>query len=256
MTSSSVPSCRRPDVYKRQAQHHAVFLRVLERFQAALDLGLGKFLVRLLTPADEHLVGVVAVVMVVMMVVLAVLIMVMVAAAVGIVALVIVVIVMMMVVMVFMLVLVIVVMMMVMMFMLILVLVIMMVMMAAAIRVVALVIVVVMMMVVRLFFHFLEFERDGGLLLHGLFDLRAGQLRPRRGNDHGVVILLANQVNAGVELGLGHAIRAGEDDGVGRLNLVVVELAEVLHIHFALRRVRYGDKIDVYKRQAFIYAQF
>ena len=98
-------------------------------------------------------------------------------------------------------------------------------------------------MVVRLFFHFLEFERDGGLLLHGLFDLRPGQLRPRRGNDHGIVILLANQVNAGVELGLGHAIRAGEDDGVGRFDLVVVELAEVLHVHFALRRVRYGDKI-------------
>ena len=147
--------------------------------------------------------------------------------------------------MVFVLVLVIVVMMMVMMFMLILVIiVVMMVMMAAAIRVVALiVIVVVMVMVVRLFFHFLEFERDGGLLLHGLFDLRPGQLRPRRGNDHGIVILLANQVNAGVELGLGHAIRAGEDDGVGRFDLVVVELAEVLHVHFALRRVRYGDKI-------------
>ena len=44
------------------AQDNAVGLRVLKRLQDALDLGLGELLVRLLAPADEDLVGVMAVV--------------------------------------------------------------------------------------------------------------------------------------------------------------------------------------------------
>ena len=46
-----------------------------------------------------------------------------------------------------------------------------------------------------------------------------------------------------IELGLIHTVRAGEDDGVGRFDLVVVELAEVLHIHLALRRIRHSHKV-------------
>ena len=42
----------------------AILLRVLQRLQAALDLGFGVFLVRFLAPADEDLVSVVAVVVI------------------------------------------------------------------------------------------------------------------------------------------------------------------------------------------------
>ena len=52
-----------------RAQDDAVGIRVLERFQDAFDLGLCEFLVRFLAPADEDLVGVMAVVVMVMMVV-------------------------------------------------------------------------------------------------------------------------------------------------------------------------------------------
>ena len=53
-----------------RAQDDAIGIRVLERFQDAFDLGLREFLMRFLAPADENLVGVMAVVVMVMMVVL------------------------------------------------------------------------------------------------------------------------------------------------------------------------------------------
>ena len=52
-----------------RAQDDAIGIRVLERFQDAFDLGLREFLMRFLAPADENLVGVMAVVVMVMMVV-------------------------------------------------------------------------------------------------------------------------------------------------------------------------------------------
>ena len=115
---------------------------------------------------------------------------------------------------------------------------------AGAVRIVALVVLVmVMMMVVRLFFELCKLDGDGAALLHRLHQLLAGQLRPRGRNDHGVLVVFADHVDALVELFLRHAVGAAEDDGVGRLDLVIVELAEVLHIHLALRRVRHGHEI-------------
>ena len=115
---------------------------------------------------------------------------------------------------------------------------------AGAVRIVALVVLVmVMMMVVRLFFELCKLDGDGAALLHRLHQLLAGQLRPRGRNDHGVLVVFADHVDALVKLFLRHAVGAAEDDGVGRLDLVIVELAEVLHIHLALRRVRHGHEI-------------
>ncbi len=138
------------------AQHHTVFCGVLQLLQNALDLLGRELLVRLHAPADEHLVGVVAVVMVVMMVVLVLvvilIVMMVVAGALRVVALVVIVVVMMMVMM-FMLILIIVVMMVMMVLMLMLILVVVMVV-AGAVRIVALVVIVVVMVMVlmRLFF--------------------------------------------------------------------------------------------------------
>ena len=117
---------------------------------------------------------------------------------------------------------------------------------AAAVRIVAflvVIVVVVMMMVMRFFLELRKLDGDGAALLHGLHQLLAGELRPRRRDDHGVLVVLADHGDALVELFFLHAVSAAEDDGVGRLDLVVVELAEVLHIHLALRRVRHGHKV-------------
>ena len=63
---------------------------------------------------------------------------------------------------------------------------------------------------------------------------------------HGVVtivavrVLLAQQRHGGVELLGADALGAREDDGACVLDLVVEELAEVLHVHPALVRVDHG----------------
>ena len=114
---------------------------------------------------------------------------------------------------------------------------------AGAVGIVAFVVIVMVMMMVRLFLQLCQFDGDGAALLHGLHQLLAGQLRPRGRDDHGVLVVLTNHRNALVKLFLCHAVGAAENDGVSRLNLVVVELAEVLHIHLALRRVRHGHEI-------------
>ena len=115
---------------------------------------------------------------------------------------------------------------------------------AGAVGIVALaVIVMVMMMVMGLFLQLCQLNGDGAALLHRLHQLFAGQLRPRGRDNHGVLVVLADHLDALVELFLRHAVGAAEDDGVGRLDLVVVELAEVLHIHLALRRIRHSHKV-------------
>ena len=135
---------------------------------------------------------------------------------------------------------------MVMMLVLILVIIVVVMVMAAALRIVAflvVIVVVVMMMVMRFFLELRKLDGDGAALLHGLHQLLAGELRPRRRDDHGVLVVLADHGDALVELFFLHAVSAAEDDGVGRLDLVVVELAEVLHIHLALRRIRHSHKV-------------
>ena len=166
-----------------------------------------------------------------------------VAGAVRVIAFIVIVVIMVMMVMVLVLVVILVVMVVMMVLVLVVILVVVM-MVAGAVRIVALVVLVmVMMMVVRLFFELCKLDGDGAALLHGLHQLLAGQLRPRGRNDHGVLVVFADHVDALVELFLRHAVGAAEDDGVGRLDLVIVELAEVLHIHLALRRVRHGHKV-------------
>ena len=161
------------------------------------------------------------VIVVMLVLVLVVIVMVMVAAAVRVVALVLVVMIVVMV----------------MMLVLILVIIVVVMVVAAAVRIVAflvVIVVVVMMMVMRFFLELRKLDGDGAALLHGLHQLLAGELRPRRRDDHGVLVVLADHGDALVELFFLHAVSAAEDDGVGRLDLVVVELAEVLHIHLSL----------------------
>ena len=69
----------------------------------------------------------------------------------------------------------------------------------------------------------------------------AVQLVPRRRQDGGVGILLAQHRGGSLELFLRELLRAGEDDRAGGLDLVVIELAEVLHIDLDLARIGHGD---------------
>ena len=119
---------------------------------------------------------------------------------------------------------------------------------AGAVRIVALVVIVVIMMMVlvRLLFEFLELHRNGGLLLHGGHQLLAGELVPRGRDEHGVGVVVADELDALVELLLRNILRAREDDRVGGFDLVIVEFAEVLHIHLALRRV--GNRHETSER--------
>ena len=81
---------------------------------------------------------------------------------------------------------------------------------AGAVRIVALVVIVVIMMMVlvRLLFKLLELHRNGGLLLHGGHQLLAGELVPRGRDEHGVGVVVADELDALVELLLRNILRA------------------------------------------------
>jgi len=203
------------------AQHDAIGLAVVQCGEGIADLFLGELLRRLDAPALEDLVGVVAVMMVMMAAV------------------------------VLMLIIVFIVVMMVMAVMLILVIMVMMV--AAMMLVLVILVVIVMMMVMMVLFlvvllglgaadHVSQLFGERVLLLHGLEDLCAGELVPRRRDDDGVLVVLTQQGHSGGQLLLRDGAGAAEDNGGGGLDLVRVEFAKVLQIDLALRGIRHGDE--------------
>ena len=89
--------------------------------------------------------------------------------------------------------------------------------------------------------HLLQQLVGQGHLLHGGEDHLAVQLVPGGGEDGGVGVLLPQHGRGGLQLLLGQLLGPGEDDGPGGFDLVVVELAEVLHIDLHLGGVGHGD---------------
>ena len=81
-----------------------------------------------------------------------------------------------------------------------------------------------------------------GHLFDGAEDGLAVQLVPGGSEDGGVGVLLPQQRHGGLQLLLIQLLGAGEDDGAGGLDLVVVELTEVLHVDLHLGGVGHGDK--------------
>ena len=79
-----------------------------------------------------------------------------------------------------------------------------------------------------------QFCCQAGFALHGLEQLLAGQVIPRRGDDGCHAVVLPEHGHCSVQLGLGNGIGTGQNNGGSGLHLVVVELAEVLHIHLDL----------------------
>ena len=81
-----------------------------------------------------------------------------------------------------------------------------------------------------------------GHLLDGPEDGLTVQLVPGGGDDGGIGVLLPQHGHGGLELLLRQFLGPGEDDGAGGLDLVIVELAEVLHVDLHLGGVRHGDE--------------
>ena len=91
--------------------------------------------------------------------------------------------------------------------------------------------------------HLRQLRRDGRLAFQRLDQLLARQLTPGGGDNGSDGIMLPQHGNGRVQLALGDGIGTGQDDGGGGFDLVVVELAEVLHIHLDLARVGHGHGV-------------
>ena len=120
-------------------------------------------------------------------------------------------------------------------------------MMVMLVMVIMLIMVVVVMVVLRLLRLVLGLHPGQQLigqrdLFHSGQQSLAVQLVPRGSEDGGGGILLPQQSHGGLQLFLRQLLRPGEDDGAGGLDLIVVELTEVLHIHLHLGGVGHGDE--------------
>ena len=76
-------------------------------------------------------------------------------------------------------------------------------------------------------------------MLHGGEQFGAGELLPGGGDQRGLCVVRAHQLHRPCELFLAGDVGMGEDYAVGSFDLVVEELAEVLHVHLTLCRVHY-----------------
>ena len=79
-------------------------------------------------------------------------------------------------------------------------------------------------------------------LFHRVMNRLPAQLIPRSRDDRRVRILLTDHADRVVDLLLRCILCAGQDNRSGALDLVVVELAEVLHIHLNLLHISYRDQ--------------
>ena len=114
---------------------------------------------------------------------------------------------------------------------------------------VLLVVIIVMVMMVVLFLLGLMLGPDAlhqlvrqGHLLHSGQNGLAVQLVPGGSDDGGIPVLLPQQGHGSLQLLGADLLGAAENDGSGGFDLVVVKLAEVLHVYLYLRDIRHGDK--------------
>ena len=98
---------------------------------------------------------------------------------------------------------------------------------------------ILMMMVVML--QFLQLLLQSRLPLHGLQQLCASELIPGRSNQCRLTVMLPQQRHGSIQLGLGDGIGTGQNDRSCGFNLIVVELAKVLHIHLDLACIRHSN---------------
>ena len=99
----------------------------------------------------------------------------------------------------------------------------------------------VLAMLMMLVSHLLQLRCDRILPLHGLQQLCAGKILPGSRYHRCIGIVLPQQRNGCIQLCLGNHIRTGKDDRFGGFDLIVIELAEILHIHLDLAGINHSD---------------
>ena len=102
--------------------------------------------------------------------------------------------------------------------------------------------IMVMMMMVVLLLLGQQCLSQGDGLLHDGQDLLAVQLIPGRRDDARLRVLFLNHRDRSLQLLFRNVLGTAQHDRSGALHLVVVELAEVLHVHLDLAHVRDGDQ--------------
>ena len=85
-----------------------------------------------------------------------------------------------------------------------------------------------------LLFHSGKLRSQGSFALHSISKLLAGELVPGGRHDGGSGVVLPQQSDGSVQLGLGNSVGSGQDDRGSSLYLIIVELAEVLHVDLYL----------------------
>ena len=101
----------------------------------------------------------------------------------------------------------------------------------------------VMMMVMMLLLQLFQFRGNGSLACHGGDDLLTGQLIPGSGDQGCLCIVFPDQSHRSIQLVLCHGIGTGQNDGGSGFDLIVVELAKILHVDLHLACVRNGNGI-------------
>ena len=114
--------------------------------------------------------------------------------------------------------------------------------MAAALTVLIVVVMVMMVVMVVLFLKSLYRILNGVLMLHSKENILTVKEIPGGCHDNSISIVLTKETNALRNLLIPCALRMREDDRGSVLNLIVIELAKVLHIHLALINVGNGGK--------------
>ena len=84
---------------------------------------------------------------------------------------------------------------------------------------------------------------NGICAFHCVCQLPAGQLLPRRGDDGAGGVYFPDHIRRQLQLLRGDAGGTGEDNGIGRGDLIVIKFAKVSHIAFDLGGIGNGDFI-------------
>ena len=108
---------------------------------------------------------------------------------------------------------------------------------------------IMLMMMVMLFccqtlhLHLCQFFSQRCLAFHCCNQLLTGQLRPGSGYQGCNFVVLTNQGNGSIQLVLCNCIGTGQNDGRSSFNLVVIELAKVLHVNLHLAGIADGNGV-------------
>ena len=91
--------------------------------------------------------------------------------------------------------------------------------------------------------HMGQLSLNARMAFHSLQKLCSGQFIPGSSNQCGIGIMLSQQRHSRIQFCLSDGIGTGEDDGRSSFNLIVVELAKVLHINLNLAGIGNSDLI-------------